>query len=395
VFVAAPVIQANYDELQQVAQRFQQQAEEISAMLGRLRQASSALSDGGWQGKGSAAFAAEMEDQVLPATQRLITAFQTAHEVTLTVSKTLRAAEEEASRLFDERGKTGLPEGEGSGEEAFSLSKFLAGSAVGLAWQIFKDRNAWRALLNGVRFVKDANGMWRLYGSQAAKIALGLPKNLTRFGQAAIKKNLDLFSSLKNFGKLFVGDGPFKERAAKLIKGLTTSAPLQTAAGFLDRFKGAAGIDAIITIGKNVYEFGFGDSKEKGLGSREFVTATTADVSAGTAIVAASTFVGTLIPIPGVGTAIGFAAGVGLSYFYERYGKEAWRGVVDKAGQAVQEQASKAYDQASKYIPKIKQAGQDFINVAQEGGTKAVNWAKKEGGRLLGNTWNRVAQFAN
>lgn len=96
--------------------------------------------------------------------------------------------------------------------------------------------------------------------------------------------------------------------------------------GFL---KSPAGIAAVTTIAFDVYEFGFGENRAVGLRSRQFVTATTADLAASGGIIAISTAVGSVVPV--AGTAVGFAVGVGLSWAYENYAKDRWRDAVDGA----------------------------------------------------------------
>jgi len=65
------IIQAQYDTLNDVAQRFGREAEANRQMLTAVRRALQPLQAGGWEGRGSAAFFAEMTGEVLPAVARL------------------------------------------------------------------------------------------------------------------------------------------------------------------------------------------------------------------------------------------------------------------------------------------------------------------------------------
>lgn len=94
------VIQANYDQLQRIAQRFAEQSQQIAALRNDLSHRTSALRDGGWEGQGAIAFFAEMDRDLLPGLLRLREALQEASEVTLAIRTLLQVAEEEAAALF-------------------------------------------------------------------------------------------------------------------------------------------------------------------------------------------------------------------------------------------------------------------------------------------------------
>ncbi len=96
----ADEIRADYDQLQDIASRFANQAQVIQEMLQNVRNRMQPLEDGGWIGRGSDAFFSEMNDEVLPATERLQKALEEAARVTNQIMQTVRQAEEEASGLF-------------------------------------------------------------------------------------------------------------------------------------------------------------------------------------------------------------------------------------------------------------------------------------------------------
>ncbi len=96
----ADEIRADYDQLQDIASRFANQAQVIQEMLQNVRSHMQPLEDGGWIGRGSDAFFSEMNDEVLPATERLQKALEEASRVTNQIAQTIRQAEEEASGLF-------------------------------------------------------------------------------------------------------------------------------------------------------------------------------------------------------------------------------------------------------------------------------------------------------
>ena len=98
--MAAPVIQVEYDRLSEVATGFGRNADATTALQGQVQRSAQALRQGGWQGRGSTAFFAEMDGTVSPATQRLSAALKEAQKVTLQIGFLMRQAEEEASRPF-------------------------------------------------------------------------------------------------------------------------------------------------------------------------------------------------------------------------------------------------------------------------------------------------------
>ena len=98
--MSAETIQAQYDHLATIAQRFANSAQANADMIGRVQRSAQALQQGGWQGKGSEAFSAEMTRTVFPALQRLTQALQEAQATTLRISEVLRQAEDEAAKPF-------------------------------------------------------------------------------------------------------------------------------------------------------------------------------------------------------------------------------------------------------------------------------------------------------
>ncbi len=93
-------IRADYDRLEQVSNHFANQAQAIQQMLQNVRGSMDPLVSGGWIGRGSDSFYAEMESEVLPANERLQQALDEASRVTKQIIQTVKQAEEEASSPF-------------------------------------------------------------------------------------------------------------------------------------------------------------------------------------------------------------------------------------------------------------------------------------------------------
>jgi WXG100 family type VII secretion target len=96
----ADIIQADYEALETIANRFQQGGEHISQMQQSLLRAVDQLRDGGWIGEGADSFFTEMDDAVVPAVQRLIQALEQAGQTTQQICQQMENAEDEASASF-------------------------------------------------------------------------------------------------------------------------------------------------------------------------------------------------------------------------------------------------------------------------------------------------------
>lgn len=107
--MSAPIVQARYEELEQIATRFAAAAEQQQALQERVNRQVEVLRSGGWQGKGVAAFLGEMDGEVGPASNRLINSLYFASETTRSLELTLRTAENSAAQLFQNREQIAPP----------------------------------------------------------------------------------------------------------------------------------------------------------------------------------------------------------------------------------------------------------------------------------------------
>jgi WXG100 family type VII secretion target len=144
--MSAEVIQAKYDALEAIAQKFGQESEVNSEMYGRIQQAVHSLEQGGWEGQGASAFFAEMNQTINPTLQRLINALEQAQTVTLQISNILQVAEEEAAAPFREDGTQGIAAGfAGISGNAFAGANIsgatanIGAGAGGSVWGGIKD----------------------------------------------------------------------------------------------------------------------------------------------------------------------------------------------------------------------------------------------------------------
>lgn len=91
------IVRADYEQLSDTAVTFRHHAHETRELYHRLRRAVEALRQEGWMGRGAAAFYAEMDEEVLPAVEKLIAALEEADLTTRQIIRIFQAAEEEAS----------------------------------------------------------------------------------------------------------------------------------------------------------------------------------------------------------------------------------------------------------------------------------------------------------
>jgi len=98
--MSAPIIQAEYEQLEEISQRFKKQSANIQQLTRSIQHSFSVLIGGDWEGRGIAKFDAEMTDLVFPALNRLSDALEQSGIVTHEIIELLQTAEEEASSPF-------------------------------------------------------------------------------------------------------------------------------------------------------------------------------------------------------------------------------------------------------------------------------------------------------
>ncbi|PJF21671.1 MAG: hypothetical protein CUN56_09895 [Phototrophicales bacterium] len=101
------IIQANYEQLEQIAQQFLERSENTDQVLQAVRRQIEDLQRDGWWGEGANAFYAEMEDEVLPRVVRLRNALNRAGETTRKIAEILEEAEDRAAGGFNQQGDSG------------------------------------------------------------------------------------------------------------------------------------------------------------------------------------------------------------------------------------------------------------------------------------------------
>lgn len=93
-------IEVNYQELQQIAKKFQGESSEVNQLLTQTRQRTDQLIATGWKGRGSDTFAAEMNGRILPALGKLVKALNEASAASGRIAQTFQNAEDESKSYF-------------------------------------------------------------------------------------------------------------------------------------------------------------------------------------------------------------------------------------------------------------------------------------------------------
>lgn len=139
----ADIIQADFEQLAQIAKRFGQQADNTTQTLQSIARVLDRLKNGDWIGRGSTAFFAEMETEVLPAVNRLFEALTQAGSVTHDISNTIQQADEEASSPF--RNNTAAQNPAAAGNNAVARFANLASAVYPATPQNGGASGAWQA----------------------------------------------------------------------------------------------------------------------------------------------------------------------------------------------------------------------------------------------------------
>jgi WXG100 family type VII secretion target len=96
----ADLIEVDYEKLGQAHKKFTEQAEAFAKTIRDVRARLEPLQSGGWKGDAADAFFKEMNDIVLPSSNRLQKAFNEAAAVTKRVGDTANKAEQDAVSAF-------------------------------------------------------------------------------------------------------------------------------------------------------------------------------------------------------------------------------------------------------------------------------------------------------
>ena len=98
--MTADLTQVDYQQLDAMMRRFEQEGEEIRNVQNQLRGKVADLCGRGWQGVGASQFQNEMEHKLLPSLNRTADSLKSASETLKMISRTFQDAEGQAVQLF-------------------------------------------------------------------------------------------------------------------------------------------------------------------------------------------------------------------------------------------------------------------------------------------------------
>lgn len=96
------IIRVDYDQLGNVSRTFATESSNVKGTIDSLRRVIEVLQGGDWIGEGATAFYREMESEVLPALQRLMTSLELASRVTQQIQKVMEEVEGDLSHMFSQ-----------------------------------------------------------------------------------------------------------------------------------------------------------------------------------------------------------------------------------------------------------------------------------------------------
>jgi WXG100 family type VII secretion target len=142
--MSAPTIQANYEQLSQIAATFDENADLINQQLRYVMQQIDQCRQGNWEGSHADAFYVRMDNEVLPGVERLFRALGEANDVTNQIIRIFEAAEEDAQACFT------YGEGGGSSAGGGGVGGAAGGGAVGAGVSAAASRGNLPQSLNGI-----------------------------------------------------------------------------------------------------------------------------------------------------------------------------------------------------------------------------------------------------
>jgi len=98
--MSVPIVQIQYQQLEQLAQRFAKQQTQVQAILQSLRQTIQALEHGGWMGDAATACFKEFHAEIVPAYCKLQHVFSESQTSLNQIAQLFHEAEAEAAGLF-------------------------------------------------------------------------------------------------------------------------------------------------------------------------------------------------------------------------------------------------------------------------------------------------------
>lgn len=239
-------VQSNYEELEQVAQRFARQAELTEQLWQRLKQKSETLRNS-WAGSAADAFSREMGIVLLPGVKRLQQAQVQAHRTVKSIQQTMNQAESEAAALFRAAPDGGMGSGGGGFGGAFAQA---AMSSVGGAGSTFAEGAATGGAVNTVNAAFGTGAKDSANGSTVPTGAGG--SAMEGMGGGGLANGIGDSPVTESKGGVTVENGGASGRPAEGMGG----GGLDNGSGGMQALSSAQTGTAALTFGKNANQAG-------------------------------------------------------------------------------------------------------------------------------------------
>lgn len=99
--MVADLIRVDYEQIAEIARRCEDESSLTTKCLNHVRSQAEALAQNGWHGANANRFYDDLEYEIFPAMQKLITALSKTQTALLTIAQTFREAEEEGASYFN------------------------------------------------------------------------------------------------------------------------------------------------------------------------------------------------------------------------------------------------------------------------------------------------------
>ena len=190
--------QVDYQQLDAVARRFQQESEAVSLLQQQMRARTADLCGRGWQGQGAIQFQDEMDHQILPSLGRMAQALALSAQTLQTMMQIFRQAEEEAAALYRQE------------DQLAGLRAEAGGSASGLLYNLLQNSDFIKLLLdnasNGLKVLRYLAQNFSRSEVREAMRELGRLLNKLGNTEGFVGKMDDLYRSIFVKGIPYNGD---------------------------------------------------------------------------------------------------------------------------------------------------------------------------------------------
>ena len=236
--MTAPIVQADYEQLEQIRSQFEDQAELIER-LNRTVADHLQNSRANWEGDHADQFFARLDNEVVPGLGRLLRAMRESGVVTQQIIQIMRAAEEEAANIWQYDGGGSSGGTPGTGGPGGSPNSSIPPAPPGIP------RDRWNELMGSGFYFKLAGDAFGSVNWVKALAAVGIviPEPATSGGGLAVLGGMTAIAAGLKYGEKF-GEEP------NLVRGGSIAT--------IDAVFGSAidltGVGTVVQMGNSIHQ---------------------------------------------------------------------------------------------------------------------------------------------